>query len=240
MAPASSPTPVIEFPVPDASLTYQTPAPAAIVIQTQAEYTRVAEYLKTIKTFQRKVADWFAPHKKRASDAHRALCDDEKKLLQPSLNDEQRIKRALVAYTNEQDRLRREEQALLQREQREREETARLEQACALEREGHATGDAAFHDAAAQLMEAPIPTAPVAITTPAPPKIDGLSYRETYRTEVIDLLTLVKAIAAGHQPLALVCANSTVLDGLARSLKSSFCVPGVQLVVDKTPVTRTR
>ncbi len=233
-------TPVIELPIPDASLTYQTPVRGELVVRSQEHYTRVAEKLKLVKAFQRKVTDWFAPHKKRASDLHRALCDDERKLLQPALEDEQRIKRALVAYTIEQDRIRREEQQRLQREAREREEARRLDEAVALEDEGRATGDVAYHEAANHLIDAPIASTPIEGLTPAAPKVDGLSYRDTYRAQVFDLMTLIKAVAAGQQPMALLQVNQSALDGLARSLKTSMAIPGVQLVIDKTPVTRTR
>lgn len=237
---ASPATQLFEVPKPDASLTYQTPAPGKIVVRSQEEYAAAAEHLKTIKAFQRRVTEWFAPLKKKASDTHRALCEQERKVLQPSVQDEQRIKRALVAYTDEQERKRREEQERLRQQAREREEAARLEQAAALEREAKATGNVTFQEAAEQLLEAPIPVAAIEPVTPPPPKVEGLSYRETYRAEVVDLMTLVKAVAAGQQPIGLLAANQSALDGMARSLKQSFAVPGVRLVCDKTPVTRTR
>jgi hypothetical protein len=174
LTPPNANAPLFDLPKPDASLAYQTPAPGAIVVRTQEEYTRVAEHLKTIKAFQRRVSEWFAPLKKKASDAHRALCDEENKALRPAAVDEKRIKDALVAYTSEQERIRHEERIRLEREAREREETARLEQ------------------------------------------------------------------AAAQQPIALLCANQSALDGQARSLKQSMAIPGVELLVEKTPIARMR
>lgn len=237
--PVSS-APAIEFPTPGAELQYQTPAPGALVVQSPEEYTATAEHLKTIKEFQRRVIDWFRPLKQKANEAHSALCREEAKLLSPSKADETRIKLALTAYDDEQTRKRNEERIRLQREQREREESERLAQAAALELQGAATGEAAYRDAAEQLLASPTALVPVEPSTPPVPKVEGLSFRETYSAEVLNLMTLVKAVAAGQQPIGLLLANQSALDGLARSLKSSMAIPGVRLVVTKTPVTRTR
>ena len=210
----------------------------ALVVQSPDEYRDTAEHLITIKAFQRRVKDWFAPLKQKAFDAHKALCTEELKLLRPSQDDESRIKRALTAYDDEQNRIRREEQIRLQQEQRQKDEDERLAQAATLELQGTATGEAAYHDAAAQLLEQPLALTPVEPRTPAAPKVQGLSYRETYSAEVVSLMTLVKAVAAGEQPIGLLSANQSALDGQARSLKASMAIPGVRLVVTKTPVTR--
>lgn len=234
-----STAPTIDFPSPGAELVYETPAPGALVVQSPEEYTATAEHLKTIKAFQRRVTDWFRPLKNKAFDAHKALCTEELKLLRPSQDDESRIKRALVAYDDEQARIRREERIRLEAAQRQRDEDERLAQAAALERQAAATGEAAYQEAAEQLLAQPLALTPVEPFTPAAPKVQGLSYREIYSAEVVSLLTLVKAVAAGQQPLGLLQANQSALDGQARSLKTSMAIPGVQLRVTKTPITRT-
>ena len=104
-----------------------------------------------------------------AQAAHRALCDEERKLLQPAQQDEQRIKSALSAYATEQDRLRREEQRRLEQEQRRADEERSIAEAAALEREARATGDAAFQDAANALIEAPAVMTAIEPTTRAAP-----------------------------------------------------------------------
>lgn len=235
-----SSAPAIEFPSPGAELTYQTSAPAALVVRSPDEYIQVAEHKKTIALFKRTVKEWFAPLKRQADLLHADLCAKEREALQPALDDEARINRALVAYDTEQSRIRRDEQIRLQREQRERDEQQRLEQAAALEREAKATGEASLQEAAQALIDAPIVLARVEPQTPAAPKVEGLSYRDTYGSEVLDLMTLVKAVAAGHVPLGYVMACQSALDGSARALKTSFAVPGVRLVHTRTPVTRTR
>jgi hypothetical protein len=61
------------------------------------------------------------------------------------------------------------------------------------------------------------------------PKVAGLSSREVFLHEVTDLMTLVKAVAEGKQPLAYLAANDTVLAGMAKQLKQQMNVPGVRV-----------
>lgn len=237
MASASSSASVIDFPAPTGAPIYVPPA-GEIVVRSSQDYEQHAELLKTIKGFQARVAEFFRPHKDRAHQAHAALCAEEKKALLPAQEHEARIKRALVAYTTEQDRLRRIEEQRKRDELRRQEETRRLDEAAALEREAHETGDAGMREQAQQLIEAPIPLMPVVVDTPAAPKVSGLSFREVYKAEVSDLLTLVKAVAAGQQPITLLQANQTALDGMARALKDALAIPGVRLVKDRIAASR--
>lgn len=233
---------IIEYPADQ--VPQYTPESAAIVIKTDEQYTAVAERLKVITTFKRKVQDFFTPHKKRASDAHKALCDDEKKVLRPAEADESRLKTALVTFTTERERVRRAEESRLREQQRQEEETRRLNEAAALEREATATGDLALQEQAEALIEAPIPVMPVHTETQAPPKVDGISYRDTYRGHVYDLDALV--IAAVNDKTGQLRGylkiepNTSAIDAMARSLRDKLAIPGVRLVVDKIPVTRTR
>ncbi len=234
-----TPSPVLEFPRPDASLAYQPVVDGPLTIVSDQQYAAAADHLKAIKVFQKRVTDWFAPLKRKAQDAHRALCEEERKVLAPASDDERRIKLAISTYAEQQERARRAEEARLRDEARQRDEAARLNEAAALEREAQATGDATLQAAAEALIEAPIPVAPVQVAATTP-KVEGVSYREVYRAEVTDLLTLVKAVAAGQQPITLLQANQSALDGLARALRTAYAVPGTRLVAEKTVVARGR
>jgi hypothetical protein len=231
----------MEYPVNDVPQ-YAVADAGPIVIKSAEQYTGIAERLKTIMSFKRKVQDFFAPHKKRASDAHKALCDDERKALAPADADEKRLKSALVAYTTEQDRIRRVEEQRLRDQQREQEETRRINEAAALETEASATGDLALKEEAEQLIERPIAMMPVEASTPAPPKVEGLSYREVYRGELVNLDALLAAAVTNPQLRGYlkIEPNQTAIDAMARSLRERLDIPGVRLVVEKIPVTRTR
>jgi DNA helicase HerA-like ATPase len=69
----------------------------------------------------------------------------------------------------------------------------------------------------------------------------------TQRAAVLwkDVLTqvevlVVKAIAAGSQPVELVQPNQVALNGMARLLKNALAVPGVRVVEERTTATRCR
>lgn len=61
----------------------------------------------------------------------------------------------------------------------------------------------------------------------------GVSTRETWSVEVVDVLELVKAVADGRAPLALVLPNEAALNKLAGALKSAFSVPGCRAVSNR-------
>ena len=83
-----------------------------------------------------------------------------------------------------------------------------------------------------------MPVLPVVAATPAAPKVSGLSFRETYKAEVTDMRALVQAVASGAQPITLLQANQTALDGMARALKEALAIPGVRLVKDRIAASR--
>lgn len=73
---------------------------------------------------------------------------------------------------------------------------------------------------------------------PAIQKIQGLSYREDWSAEVVDLKALVNAVAEGRAPLNFIEANTKVLNQQARATKDSLVVPGVKFKSTKVPVGR--
>jgi hypothetical protein len=87
--------------------------------------------------------------------------------------------------------------------------------------------------AAAAEAKGPVMVPPVTATVP---KADGLGFRDQWSAHVTDLMKLVRAVAAGEQPLALLEPNMTALNGLARSLKDEMKVPGVEARDARVPV----
>jgi len=61
------------------------------------------------------------------------------------------------------------------------------------------------------------------------PKVAGVSTRENWFGECVDLMALVKAIADGKAPLALVQPNDKIIGQQARSLKADFVTPGIRV-----------
>ncbi len=211
--------------------TYTTAVPPSLVIQDGEDFANWGERLRAIATFRRKVTEWFAPMKSKAAAAHKEVCEKERQALAQAVADEAVIKRALVHYQAEQDRKRREERLALEAAERRKQEDIRLAEAAALEREAHATGNIALQEAADQLIESPVIVAPMTPTTPAPPKVDGLSFREVWKWDVV---------AEAAIPRMYLQVNKEAINRVVDGLKGQTNIPGIRVYCDKVPVTRTR
>lgn len=88
----------------------------------------------------------------------------------------------------------------------------------------------AEEDAAAMQSLVATAPAPVArVVVPPAVKVQGLSMRENWKAEVIDLDAVITAAAAGDaNARGILQVNQTALNGLARSLKAQLRVPGVR------------
>jgi hypothetical protein len=97
------------------------------------------------------------------------------------------------------------------------------------------------------LIEVPvevIPVAPVAVFAPRPPvaaapRVEGVSFRDTYTAEVFDLMALVRAVATGLAPITLLQVNTTALNGMARALKNALALPGVRVISGRVAAVRS-
>lgn len=169
------------------------------------------------------VEAWFAPFKQRAHDAHRALCEEEKRIL--ALIPEALIRQKVGAYQAAQRR---------QREQAEREAAAEarrlaeIAQAAAFDA-AVAAGDDRTAEA---ILEAPAPPIAVApVTVAAPVAVAGISQRTTWAAEVTDFAALVRWVAESPaERQQYVAPVMPALNGVAKRLKSALAIPGVRAV----------
>jgi hypothetical protein len=217
--------------VTEQALTWPDRARGAAVVDAES-YGRASELLKGIKALRQEIAETFDPHIKRAHEAHRALLKEKQDAEAPLTEAERIIKNALGAYHTEQERLRVLEQQRLEREAKQRADEEALARAAAMEIEGREFGDAALVEEARQVLDdqlvaPPPPVASVARTTPA---VAGIVHRTTWSARVVDLMALVKFVAANPSYIGLLQANQTALNAQARSLKAAMRLPGVQAV----------
>lgn len=197
----------------------------ALVIDSESTYRAASSFLLAVKDLQKEVLDFFKPLKAAAQDAHRKLCAAEKDKAEPLINVERKVKIRMLEYETEQRRQKAEQERKLREEARRIEEDARLKEAARLEAEGR-------QKEAERLIEAPIFTPPVTVAPPTP-KVQGVSYRETWSAEVVDLRALCRAVADGSVPTEYVTANMTALNARARADKGSFSVPGCRPVCSR-------
>lgn len=242
----------------------------ALVVHDHEGFAAAAAFRRdVIAPMKRKIADTFRPRIEQAHALHKGLLADERRFLTPWEEADRLINGRLVDYEKEAARVRREAEAAAARE---RERLARVAQeaAAAEQRRLQAEADeraqaaalaaeaAGDTELAERIISAPVvvsapPPVPVftpPVAAPPPPRAEGLSFRDSYRAEVTDLMALVRAIAGpcptcrcpaphvGTQAITLVLPNQVALNGLARALRGAMTTPGVRAVNDRTTAQR--
>ena len=91
---------------------------------------------------------------------------------------------------------------------------------------------AGLTNAATAILDAPVVIPKVSVDEPA--KAEGVYYTDRYSAEVVDLMSLVKAVAEGKAPISAVCANEVYLGQWARMSKGAESIPGVRVVKTTT------
>lgn len=128
------------------------------------------------------------------------------------------------------------EQAKADEARREAEAKARREAEEQRIKEAEALESAGMTAAAEAALDAPITISKVEVYAPA--KDEGVSYRDVWSAECVDLMSLVKAVAAGTVPVYFLQANDTALGQWARTSKGTDSIPGVK--VTNTPIQTRR
>jgi hypothetical protein len=194
-------------------------------------YDQAGELLMYAKGMRKKITQYFKGIKDPINAARNEILRKEEEALAPLEAIEKSILGPrMSAFTMEQDRLRRIEEQKAQAEAYRLQQEAQL--AAAVEAEKG--GDKQMAEA---IISEPIVVAPVSVPVFEQPK--GLSSRETYKGECIDIRALVQGIIDGKVPITAVEANSTVINQAARAMKSELKWPGVRVWVDRTMVGRT-
>jgi hypothetical protein len=226
-----------------------------IVVDSPEMYQAAAGELQTISSQRKKIEDLRLSITRPIDEAKRRIMDLFRGPTEALERAENKIKRAMLDWRQAEDaRIAREraEAEAAARAERERAETerraaeARAEEARREAEAAAAKGDAEAADAAAQRAAAAsevaaraevalelAEVAPVAQIDTAKTTAAGISGRESWQAEVIDLKALViaaaKAAEAGDDSmLGYLQADTKALNGIARSLKRMARVPGVR------------
>jgi hypothetical protein len=219
-----------------------------IFIADQWTYDRAAAFLRDVVGMRKEIQDYHSPLKQKAHEAHKAICDAESKMLKPVAEAESILKRTIGDYELEQrqiqidlerkaraeaqkkadeERLARiEEEARLARESMERMalEANTPEELAVIQNETESVVQAARDAVKAEEPE------PLAYQVPnVIYRAPGVSSVSKYQVEVESLMELVKGIADGVVPLAVIQVNQGALNKLANTLKKEFKYPGCRL-----------
>jgi hypothetical protein len=180
-------------------------------------------YLQEIKLALRRAKEFFAPMKKSADDAKRAILDAEKKLIGPLEVAEARVKSAALAYNRSQEEIRLKEQQRLQAEadERARREREKLQARAASVKTPEKKEEYAEKAAAV--------TSPV-INVPKPAQPQGTTIRKVWKHRVVN---------EGLVPRQYLVVDTKALDTLARGLKERAVCPGVEFYADDSLAIRS-
>lgn len=205
----------------------------ALQIVDQGSYDLAAAKFSAVSALEREITAHYAPMKQAAHDAHKKVCEAEKKMIGPVQEAKKILSRAIGAFDEDQERRRQEEQRRLEAEARRLAEEETLAAAVEAEQAG----------AQPEEVEAVLSTPTLAVKIQAPPtyqRSSAVATREVWSAQVTNLQELVKAAAANPAYLIYLEANTTQLNSTARAQKSAFRVPGVRAACERIAAGRGR
>lgn len=183
-------------------------------------WIRASNFLGVIKDLRKEIDDTLDPVVKKAHEAHKAAVAAKKKVEAPLVEAETYLRGDMSRYKREVDAAN--AAARRQAEIERQREVESLEQ----------RGDLSAADA--------VRMAPVVVDAEGPPVGGGVDTRSIWRAEVTDKMALIRAVAEGRVPEAVLAIDTKVLGSLARSLKGALNYPGVRVVEDVGIAVRRR
>jgi flagellar biosynthesis GTPase FlhF len=175
-------------------------------------YIVAGEMLLTCKEMEKKIKDFFKPHKDNAYNAHKALCKaetDELNKLNPGIN---HLKKEISSYQQEQERLRRIEEKRLREIARKEEEERKLREALQAEAEGN-------NEEAQAIIDEPIEPPPV-IVPKSTPKIEGITSRIQWNFRIVNESKI---------PREYLIPDRMKIGAVVRALKGAAKIDGIEV-----------
>ena len=172
--------------------------------------------LKAIKSWQRKVTDWFKPSIDAAHRAHKAIVAQKRTMTDRLDVCETDIKKAITGYDRDQEQIRMAEQRRLQAIE---DEKARKEKERLLKRAAKLKTEEKKEEALEQAAEVAAPVVQVV----APQKQKGESTSKKWMARVVDKEAV---------PREWLIINEKALNAFARSTKGSTKVAGVEFYAE--------
>lgn len=197
-------------------------------VVSQQTYEVAADILQQIKSRYKAIEEERKRILRPLDESRRKIMDLFRPALDNLVDAEKMVKAGMRDYSQEQEKIRQEEEAKAR-------EAARKE-ADRLQKRALRAAEKGHDEQAAALQEM-AESVPVPIVAPQP-KVAGISTREAWKAQVVDKATLIKAVAEGKVPDAVLDPNMKALNEMARALKGSLNYPGVKAIVEETVVAR--
>ena len=193
-----------------------------LVVKDDATRRQGAEILMEVKKFSDMVKSRFKAPVELAFKAHRSMTALRDSVLNPFTEAEKTIKRKISTYEMEVESKRREEAEKLRKEA---EQKAKAEQ-MAKAQDQMDKGDLA---GCQKTLDAPIVPVVVRCETKAPEKINGLSFREDWKFEIMDESLI---------PREYLMVDEVKIRKMVKALQASTNIPGIRVYAEKTPIVK--
>ena len=220
----------------------------ALQVTDPATFQEAGELVKTVALYIRRVGEVLDPIVEAAHRAHKIAVQQRDTLLKPAQRARAVLGERMATYEQAEARRRREAEQAAQRERErlEREareqaeaetrrlqaeaETRRIDEAAQLE----STGD---HEGAARLIAAPV-SAPVVMPAPvfqpappiaAPPKVEGVSFRSTWKWRLVD---------AAQLPRQYLIPDDKAIGAVVRAMGPRTSIPGITVYEERISSVR--
>lgn len=217
-------------------------------------FGKAGSFLSIIKNVRREIDDTFDGPIASAFAAHKAIVAAKRKHSEPVDDAERIVKSKMAAYRQKQEdearerqraaeaearRIQEEARRVAEAEARKKAEEARAAEVARLKAEGDKRAAAAAAKAAIYVPPVVMPLpAPVSVAYVAPAVAAGVSFREKWTASVSDLPALIRAVADGKAPLALLIPDASMLNKHAATYKDKSPIPGVTFHVEKIVAAR--
>ena len=174
-----------------------------LVIKDEKTFDQSTSMLEAIKGLKKEITDFIKPIKEAANKAHKTACAQEKKLTEPLDEATDALKAARLAYAKP------------------------APPPAPVPATPAAGGPQPDADGFFPISAPPIPRP--SATQAAAAKAQ-MQIREYWHAEVVDFMALVKGVAAGTYPAALLQANQKELNLMATALKDTGKIDGVSFI----------
>lgn len=191
------------------------------IVKDADDFKRAGDDYNMCLAYEKRVHVFCDDRIRGAHELHKSLVAMRDTMLAPVAEAKAHIRAEMKRFSDEQERIRREAQAKAEAEIRKKMEDATIALAAKME----SNGDAGKANA---LLNKPVPVPTITFDRTLPTGFGHIT-RRVWKAEIIDLMALVKAVAAGQIPLQAVRADEAFIGAQARSLKNALAYPGVRV-----------
>jgi len=199
-------------------------------LKDDADFSAAGELISAAKKIRKGLYEMLDKFVKRSYKTYTDDRDDRDRYVKPFDEAILLLNKPLADYNKKKEDERKAEEKRLADEAKKKADDETLALAEGL----HSAGQT---QAAEEVLSRPVYVAPPVVPKSIP-KVAGMSFQDYWHAEVVDLLTVVKAVAAGTVPLSALQANMTFLNSRATSDKKDFNIPGVKAVCESKPTNR--